>query len=116
MNLFASCRAPISPRGALALLLVAVSCVRGARAPSVEPRGVLAPSADPAAGDQEGPFGVVFGSPKGETGDPTEISLVFNRPMRAIELAGAEGDAPARISPRVAGAWRWIGTSALVFT
>jgi len=99
----------------LVLLALVTSCFQGARAPSVQARGVLAPGKDDGAAKLEGAFGVVFGSPQGETTDPSEISLVFNRPMRPLELAGEEIHAPATIDPPVKGAFRWIGTNALVF-
>jgi uncharacterized protein YfaS (alpha-2-macroglobulin family) len=97
------------------LLALITSCLQGARAPSVETSGVLAPGRDEAARKLEGAFDVVFGSPQGEIGDPTEINLVFNRPMRPLELAGEESHSPAVIEPPVKGTFRWVGTSALSF-
>src|SRR5258708_7176245 len=99
----------------LVLLALVTSCFQGARAPSVQARGILAPGKDDGAAKLEGAFGVVFGSPQGDTVDPSEISLVFNRPMRPLELAGEENHPPATIEPRVKGAFRWVGTNALVF-
>ena len=70
----------------------------------------------------DGPFGIAFAGPKGKTRDPSEVSIVFNRPMRALTLADEETSAgtvgssiPARIEPSPKGAWRWLGTNAIAF-
>ena len=96
--------------------VAAASCLHNDQAPAVNPNNTLSLDkgmADAHISDQ--PFGVVFGSPQGETSDAAEISLVFNRPMRPLDLAGDEAPAPATISPEVPGHWRWIGTSGLYF-
>ena len=101
---------------ALAALTLGLACVQGARAPQVPARGTLAPGeGEPAARAHEGPLRVVFGAPKGQTRDPSEISVVFDRPMRPLDLAGDEAAAPAVIQPEVPGRWMWVGTSALTF-
>src|SRR3954465_15892055 len=100
----------------LCVLAPSMGCLQGARAPSVEPRGTLAPDgAEAGLAVSEGPFGVVFGSPKGATVDPSEITLVFNRPMRPLEIAEAQAAPPVIIKPAVAGRWNWVGTSGLQF-
>jgi hypothetical protein len=48
------------------------------------------------------------------------VTVVFNRPMRPLEVAGAESAPPARLvvrgtSTAPPGSWRWMGTNALVF-
>lgn len=100
----------------LAAVALSMACIQGAKAPQVPPNGTLS-LGDPDRGPlgHDGPFAVVFGSPKGQTGSPSEISLVFNRPMRALELAGDEARAPATLKPDVKGRWSWVGTSGLVF-
>jgi alpha-2-macroglobulin len=100
---------------AVIVFALAASCFQGARAPSVAPRGVLAVGGEPGDSKAAGPFAVVFGSPRGETPDPSEISVVFNRPMRPLELAGDETAPPVRITPAVKGTWRWVGTTGIVF-
>ena len=62
-----------------------------------------------------GEFAVVFGAPRGETADAPEVSIVFNRPMRPLELAGDESAPPAIMKPAVPGRWSWVGTNALTF-
>lgn len=100
----------------LLTLCLGAACIEGARAPEVTPRQVLlpgeAPQGIPVA---EGPFAVVSGSPRGETDVPSEITLVFNRPMRPLEVAGEETPAPVTMNPIVPGRWQWVGTSALQF-
>ncbi|HKQ72012.1 MAG TPA: alpha-2-macroglobulin family protein [Polyangiaceae bacterium] len=102
-------------RGVVFALALLTSCFQGARAPKVETRGVLAPGREDAAAKPGGAFGVVLGSPQGEVGDPSEISVVFNRPMRPLEIAGSETVPPVVLTPAVKGAWRWVGTSAVLF-
>jgi hypothetical protein len=90
------------------------------RPPSVAPGHTLELAGTPTKPPEPGAFAVVFGAPRGDTRDPSEVSLVFNRPMRPLEIQGDESDPPARIAVRGTGAvpkgsWRWMGTSALVF-
>ncbi|WP_437901450.1 MG2 domain-containing protein [Sorangium sp. So ce124] len=100
----------------LAAIALSLACVQGARAPNVPPRGTLAPGALDVGGKAAaGPFAVVFGAPRGQTTSPAEISLVFNRPMRSLDLAGSEAAAPAVLKPSAPGSWRWVGTSGLTF-
>ncbi len=110
----------------MAALVALAACLPGARAPNVAPQRTLGLSAaEMAPTTSSGPFAVVFAGPKGETVDPSEVSIVFNRPMRPIELASdtEETAPPATITvkggdssaPTPAGKWRWLGTSALIF-
>ncbi|HEX7664970.1 MAG TPA: Ig-like domain-containing protein, partial [Polyangiaceae bacterium] len=108
--------APLS----LLLLVLFTSCFQGARAPAVTPTRTLGmEGGEGGGGDSKKPFGVVFASPKGETNDPSEVTIVFNRPMRPLDLAGEEAAPPAKITAQggqpVKGAWRWIGSNALIF-
>jgi len=104
---------------ALAFLVLFTSCFQGARAPSVTPTRSLNLETEGPESKAPKPFAVVFASPKGKTVDPSEVTVVFNRPMRALALAGDEQSPPARITaggvPVTKGSWRWIGTNALVF-
>jgi hypothetical protein len=100
---------------AVAAMALGMACLQGTRAPQVAPRGTLAPGGEAATVDVQGPFGVVFGAPRGEMVDPPEVSLVFNRAMRPLELAGDESTLPAKIQPAVPGRWHWVGTTALTF-
>src|SRR5262245_59287086 len=100
----------------LALVTLSLACLPGARAPNVAPRGTLNPNAGEASLTQpEGPFGVVFAAPRGRTTDPSEVTLVFNRPMRPLDVAGNEAQPPATMKPAARGRWSWVGTTALVF-
>ncbi len=102
---------------ALCAVTLGVACIQGARAPNVAPRGTLSlDGAEAALAKPEGAFGVVFASPKGPTVDPSEITLVWNRPMHPLELAGQESPPPVTIKPAVKGRWAWVGTSGVTFT
>lgn len=100
---------------ALAVLALSVSCLSGARAPRVAPKGTLGLPADGELGTKKGPFAVVFASPRGATTDPSEVTIVFNRPVRPLDAAGEEKAPPARLIPAVPGRWAWVGSTALQF-
>jgi uncharacterized protein YfaS (alpha-2-macroglobulin family) len=104
---------------ALVTLIVVTSCFQGAKAPQVSPVRTLDLGVEGAGTTSSRPFAVVFGGPHGQTVDPSEISIVFNRPMRPLELAGEESAPPASLFIKGGGApkgsWRWLGTSALIF-
>ncbi len=102
---------------ALAISVLAAACLQGARAPEVAPRGTLAPGGGTdGLGRPEGPFAVVFASPKGPTLDPSEVTVVWNRPMRPLEVAGQETKPPVVLRPEVPGHWIWVGTTGVTFT
>ncbi len=110
-----SLRAPF----VLMVVLAGVSCFPGARAPNVAPSHTLNLDAELASKNSAKEFGVVFAGPKGPTEDPAEVTVVFNRPMRALDLAGEEAPSPVKIvaknAPPPEGEWRWMGTSGLIF-
>jgi hypothetical protein len=60
-------------------------------------------------------FGVAYAAPRGEVGAAGEITIVMNRPMRSLDLAGDEAPPFATLSPEVRGRWQWVGTSGLLF-
>ncbi|MEZ4314294.1 MAG: MG2 domain-containing protein [Polyangiaceae bacterium] len=100
---------------ALTALVLGSACWGGAHAPEGPPNAMLNLGSEPDPKGPSGPFAVVFGAPSGETEDAPEISLVFNRPMVPLELAGNEKPAPVKLTPAVPGRWQWVGTSALTF-
>lgn len=78
------------------------------------------PATQPAPAAQGSAFAVVFAAPKGDAVDPVEVTILFNRPMRPLEIAGEETSPPATLRAQgtektPAGSWRWMGTSALIF-
>ncbi len=111
---------PTTRRGiVIAILAVLAACLPGARSPEAPPRS-LEVQGDPAARVNDAAFAVAFGAPQGAVREPSEVTLLFNRPMRPLEVAGQEEAAsPARITteagPAPRGVWRWLGTSGLVF-
>jgi len=98
----------------MATLVVCVACI-GGRAPNVAPRGTLSIGSGDEEDLEKGPLRVVFGSPSGAIGSSAEVTLVFSRPMRAMDLAGDEAKSPATIEPPIPGRWQWVGTRALSF-
>ncbi|HKO54175.1 MAG TPA: MG2 domain-containing protein [Polyangiaceae bacterium] len=97
------------------LMVVGAACVEGAKSPVKSANGALAPGAGARGGkDENGAFRVVFAGPQGEANEVSELSLVFSRPLRKLELAGAAPPAIA-IAPPIAGRWLWVGTHALRF-
>lgn len=113
-----SLRGSSGPRAiyaALALVVLAVSCVTGIRAPKATPNGTLSLKNGDGSNPDAGPLAVVFASPVGELRGPSEITVLFNKPMRALELAGGEAPFPGVIEPPVEGAWHWVGTRAASF-
>ncbi len=95
--------------------MLIVACVPATRAPEVAPRGTLNVAAPAHGTSSDEPFRVVFAGPQGEVGPGAQLTLVFNRPLRALELAGDETIPDIRMSPALPGRWQWVGTSALTF-
>jgi len=87
--------------------------MRAGGAPDVVPRGVLSPGGPPRSARDDGPFRVVFSAPRGQASDVSEISIVFSRALRALEV-----DAPPpsiAMTPALPGRWVWVGARALSF-
>jgi len=96
-------------------MTLGAACIGGAKNPVRSANGALAPGAGSRAGkNKDGAFRVVFAGPQGEANEVSELSLVFSRPLRKLELASAPTPAIA-ISPPIAGRWLWVGTHALHF-
>src|SRR4051794_12646399 len=97
---------------ALVAFVAVAACLPGARAPNVAAQRTLGLTAAELGGKpSSNAFGVVFAGPKGETEDPSEVSIVFNRPMRPLELASDTDETrpPAKITVKggVAPAGKW---------
>src|SRR3954468_9999960 len=96
------------------LFILGAACMEGTKAPSKSPNGALAPGAGGPGKKESAAFRVVFAGPQGEASEVSELSLVFSRPLRKLELAGAPPPALS-ISPNIVGRWLWVGTHALHF-
>jgi uncharacterized protein YfaS (alpha-2-macroglobulin family) len=126
---------PSFPGVLLAIVVVALAaCLPGRQGPHLAPGHTLELGGTPPPALSSGAFRVAFAAPQGETIDPGEVTVVFNRPMRPLEAAAdgastgtpgttpdAEPPSPARLVVRGSdvvprGRWRWMGTSALVFS
>lgn len=111
-------RAALGLRGALVVSVVGLlaACLGSGARPVPVPGGTLGLSGERAGRDQpSGPLKVAFVSPEGPVSVVTEVSVVFDRPVRPLELAG-DGPAPFRITPSLPGSFRWVGSRAAVFT
>lgn len=102
---------------ALAGGVLASACLPGLVAPPAAPvrSGLEIKERRGAPGIAAGPLRVVFASPEGEAEGDAAITLVFNKPMRALGAASSDADAPASILPALRGKWRWIGSLAARF-
>src|SRR4051794_28874902 len=87
----------------LAVLVLASACMNGTHVPDGPPKGTLGLGGEGEGRREQGPFAVVFGAPRGQTIDPPEVSLVWNRPMTPMELAGNEAQPPVKLVPEVKG-------------
>src|SRR5215510_2247076 len=97
-----------------ALLALVLGCAP-AHAPRV-PSGGLSVAAE--AASDEGPFRVAFATPKGALDErvPGEITIVFSRPMRALDASAPPlAAAVRRGEAAIPGQWRWFGTRTAVF-
>jgi uncharacterized protein YfaS (alpha-2-macroglobulin family) len=98
---------------ALCFVMLLAACLEKARAPAAS-QGSLTPELVERSTTDGGKFRVVFASPRGETEEGGELSVVFDRPLRALERADLTPPALA-ITPPIAGVVRWVGTRALSF-
>jgi hypothetical protein len=105
----------------LSFLLVGLlaSCLRGP--PDATPASRLAPGDGSFAARQTAAFAVAFAGPRGTGVDPREpaVTVLFNRPMRALDAPEDAGLPPLRVETKegrpVAGSLRWLGTHGLLF-
>ncbi len=78
--------------------------------PSLRPGELVAP---PVA--SEGSLRVLALAPEGADRDPSQVAVVFDRPMVALsDLDASASKVPIRCSPEVGGRARWAGTSTAV--
>jgi alpha-2-macroglobulin len=98
----------------VALSLIGTSCTRGTLAPQTRARGTLKLSSEAVGGKTDIPFSVVVAAPQGSAPSVAEISIVFSRSLRGLEMADA-APPPIRITPAIAGTWIWVGARALRF-
>src|SRR5512133_2174204 len=69
----------------------------------------------PVAGTpRNGPLGILLATPQGLVERPTQIAIVFDRPIRPLEGVD-ELPLGFSIEPALAGTWSWVGTHGVVF-
>src|SRR5688500_5984516 len=98
---------------ALSFVMLLVACLEKGRAPAAS-QGSLTPDLAERSPTDGGKFRVVFASPRGETEEGGEISVVFDRSLRALERADLTPPT-LTITPAVVGVVRWVGTRAVSF-
>jgi hypothetical protein len=94
--------------------VVGIACVPGERPPKAPIRGTLALGPDGKRAAPEESFRVVFAAPQGAVQPVAELSIVFSKPVHALDVAGAPVP-PIVIAPPIAGKWLWVGGRALRF-
>ncbi|HTJ81201.1 MAG TPA: Ig-like domain-containing protein, partial [Polyangiaceae bacterium] len=99
----------------LGLFALAIACTQGLRPPEVAPHGTLGMSELDPDDIDHGPLRVLYSSPKGTLDGPSEITVLFSKPMRPLELAADETPFAAKIEPAIDGTWQWVGTRAASF-
>ena len=105
-----------------AIAMIAVACAFalllgcGAPRPPAAPLRSQLDLRPPALGlANAGPPAVVFAAPSGEAPAGAEIAVVFNQPLRALELAPDQPAISAQLDPVLPGRWEWVGTAAWRF-
>jgi uncharacterized protein YfaS (alpha-2-macroglobulin family) len=95
----------------LLALGAAAACVRSGPPPA--PGGTLSPGQERGGRADEGAFRVVFAGPREDAPAEGEISIVFSRALRSLEVDAPPP--PVTITPAIAGKWLWVGGRALRF-
>lgn len=116
MKLTTTLSAPLR-RAFCVLSALALACAPSGGPPEVAPSGAaLAPSASASAPEEAGPFAVIFATPTGEASETAQLSVVFNRSVRALSTAEDEAEPPFSLTPQVEGSWRPVGGRAYLFS
>lgn len=102
-------------RHVIACSLIAVACAPGERPPGAPVHGTLSLGTGRDRAEKPEPFAVVFSAPNGPAASAAEISIVCNRPVRSLEVAGDAPIPPITITPPLEGKWLWVGSRALRF-
>ena len=93
-------------------VVLALACMRQRPAPA-PPGGVLAPATDGPGRVDDSKFRVVFSAPSGKAADASELTIVWSRPLRALERDVPTP--PIRMNPALAGHFIWVGSRAIRF-
>ena len=93
-------------------VVLALACMRQRPAPA-PPGGVLAPKTEGPGRVDDSKFSVVFSAPSGKAADASEMTIVWSRPLRALERDVPTP--PIRMNPALAGHFIWVGSRAIRF-
>jgi uncharacterized protein YfaS (alpha-2-macroglobulin family) len=103
---------PCRARHCLVVLLasaLALACSAKSSVPEAPPAGTIAPR----LGAVTGPVAVVYAGPRGSAERGSTISVLFDRPLRALDAAAPAP--PVHLEPPVVGQWQWSGARGLTF-
>src|SRR5690606_8180841 len=89
---------------------LALACSGKSSVPELPPTGTIAPAAD---AERAGPVSVVYAGPRGDAARGSTISVLFDRPLRALDAEAAPP--PLTLEPAVAGQWQWSGARGVTF-
>jgi alpha-2-macroglobulin len=90
--------------------LLGLACSAKSSVPELPPSGTIAPRSDGAAARE---LSVVYAGPRGAAERNSTISLLFDRPLRALDAAAR---VPAIIlEPALPGQWQWAGARGVTF-
>ncbi|HVU02229.1 MAG TPA: Ig-like domain-containing protein [Polyangiaceae bacterium] len=95
--------------------VVGAACAPGERPPTAPVNGTLGLQGERAAKKDDSKFRVVFAAPQGTASSAAELSVVWSRPLRALEIAGNAPPPPITITPPLPGKFLWVGTRAVRF-
>jgi alpha-2-macroglobulin len=87
-----------------------LACSAKTSVPELPPSGTIAPRGADALAPQ---LSVVYAGPRGAAERGSTISLLFDRPLRALD--GSSPPPAIRLDPPVAGQWQWAGTRGVTF-
>ncbi|MFO0676415.1 MAG: alpha-2-macroglobulin family protein [Polyangiaceae bacterium] len=101
------------------VVFVAASCGPGRGTKGTT--STLGLGTDPTSNAATAKFGVVYARPRGPTTDTSQVTIVFNRAVHALEVAGEEAPVGVTITPKGSsaapkGEFRWVGTHALAYS
>ena len=94
--------------------VVMAACIGGisTQVPKATARRTLGAQGGPSAPQ---PFAVVHYGPEGKAEQDAEVTLVFNRPLRALGAGQSPTPRGLQLEPPQKGHWQWVGTHALLF-
>ncbi len=111
-------RIPRLPRLWCLAVFLLVGCLPKSAAPRPDPAAdtprVLGPAPQQSEGGPSQGLRVIHTSPEGAVGGTQLVTIIFDRPLRALAKLGMPCP-PIAIEPAADGEWEWVGTHAVTF-